>query len=286
LRSSGGAIGWTMTTTMTAAPESRSVDTRVAPHRHTAHWRRRRASTGSTRGRARRSHALAHRTKGGRTLSVDGRSSARLSRSPSVSPLPSLSPVLLSLTAGAPWSHFSRGSAALGDKHRHRARRGGDEDENEERSHPPRREEAVLAHRATSALPRRKYVRIVQRRRAGEKERKTRRRWSGPPLLPRVASCVTFVPRRCVASHVGARERKVVRAVNISLYRPRRWPRLPRTSIGSAVPIARVAGEHACRRAAAPIDNRRFFSANELTSQGRPGIKMIAAGRKNSTASE
>lgn len=70
------------------------------------------------------------------------------------------------------------------------------------------------------------------------------------------------VALRCVAALrcVGARERKVVRAVNISLYRPRRRPRLPRTSIGSAVPTARVGGERACRantRAAAGRRHRR-----------------------------
>lgn len=74
--------------------------------------------------------------------------------------------------------------------------------------------------------------------------------------LPCVAlRCVTLcrVARRTAVALAHTREKSRARGVNISLYRPKtmgRWPRLPWTSIGSAVPIA-----GACRgwRTRAPV---------------------------------
>lgn len=97
--------------------------------------------------------------------------------------------------------------------------------------------------------------------------------------LPCVAlRCVTLcrVARRTAVALAHTREKSRARGVNISLYRPKtmgRWPRLPWTSIGSAVPIA-----GACRgwRTRAPvrrarIDDFSFFACNELTSKNETG---------------
>lgn len=79
----------------------------------------------------------------------------------------------------------------------------------------------------------------------GEKKKREREKERKPvPLAsPRCVALRYVTLRRVALAH--EREKSRVRAVNISLYRPRpRRTRLPRTSIGSAVSIMCTAGEH------------------------------------------
>lgn len=138
-----------------------------------------------------------------------------------------------------------------------------------------------------------KRVRVCKR---GEKE--ATRMYARLPCV--ALRCVTLcrVARRTAVALAHTREKSRARGVNISLYRPKtmgRWPRLPWTSIGSAVPIAgacrgwrtRAPVRRACRQrhacgfgsaaasSGAPrrsrIDDFSFFACNELTSKNEIG---------------